>query len=61
MDEILKIIFTILKALGYAIQVIVEFFLYDKEHKFYQKHTFWYFIILLIVVIMMCYLIIHSS
>lgn len=42
MEEIIKILLLILKALGYALQTVADFFLYYADDKFYRKHTFWY-------------------
>lgn len=60
MEEIFRIIILILKALGYAIQAIMDFFLYYADDKFYRKHTFWYMLSLIVLVIIISYLIIHS-
>lgn len=61
MEEIIRILILILKAVGYAIQAMADFFLYYADNKFYKKHTFWYIISLIILVIIIAYLIIHSS
>lgn len=42
MEEIIRILILILKAVGYAIQAMADFFLYYADNKFYKKHTFWY-------------------
>lgn len=60
MEEIFRIIILILKALGYALQAIADFFLYYVDDKFYRKHTFWYMLSLIVLVIIIAYLIIHS-
>lgn len=59
MEEIFRIIILILKALGYAIQAIMDFFLYYTDNKFYKTHTFWYILALIVLVIIIGYLIIH--
>lgn len=59
MEELIRIIILILKALGYALQAIADFFLYYAEDKFYRKHTFWYFVALILLVIVIVYIIIH--
>lgn len=61
MEEIIKILLLILKALGYALQAMADFFLYYADDKFYRNHTFWYIVSLIILVIIIAYIIIHSS
>lgn len=37
MEEIIKILLLILKALGYALQAMADFFLYYTDNKYYKK------------------------
>lgn len=61
MEEIIKILLLILKALGYALQAMADFFLYYTDNKYYKKHTFWYVMGLLFIVLVIIYILIFRA